>query len=346
MFTHTHRHVALACGLGAAVTTLLALVFAPPLWPLGAAAGFATGYLAYEFREVVRAIPQAWKTAQSRCLELVTRLRHICSALLAWLQRPHPFVLYVVLAMSAGLVYALHSPYWNDPRLSDVDIAVFRVQIMHIFAAVPLTVACVCCGLNVIAIAICHEEYTALDRRALPLLRKLYFQNGTKSLSAAFLGDFIRARTPESMGIPQAIGWSFLHIGLAILSLLAQPLLALIFVVECLPGEFGAGVRALAKAAWTALQYAAKAIAFPFLCAWELVKLIHSNLRLLCGIDGAIGGMAAVLIARHVAPGPLPMAQVAFTVACGVALGVAWGLLNYDLVSVRLLKVAPARGSM
>lgn len=50
-----------ACALGAFIGALVALQLAPPLWWLGALAGFAAGYLSYEPRKVYRALRIAWK---------------------------------------------------------------------------------------------------------------------------------------------------------------------------------------------------------------------------------------------------------------------------------------------
>ncbi|MBI4181988.1 MAG: hypothetical protein HY520_03405 [Candidatus Aenigmarchaeota archaeon] len=56
--------VALACGLGGFIGSLVALEIAGPWWWLGMLAGAATAYLAYEFRRALAAIPPAWKSAR------------------------------------------------------------------------------------------------------------------------------------------------------------------------------------------------------------------------------------------------------------------------------------------
>lgn len=72
-------------------------------------------------------------------------------------------------------------------------------------------------------------------------------------------------------------------------------------------------------------------------CLWRAAKkvfiTIHSDERLLCGTDGALGGA----IAYHLFNGAL------WVVLTGGVLGALIGLLNYQLVSVHWLKLVPAR---
>jgi len=55
------KKIALASATGGIIGTLVALIAATTLWWLGLLAGFAAGYLAYEFREVVRTVPVAFR---------------------------------------------------------------------------------------------------------------------------------------------------------------------------------------------------------------------------------------------------------------------------------------------
>ncbi|MEK7089596.1 MAG: hypothetical protein AAB920_02140, partial [Patescibacteria group bacterium] len=54
------KKIALACFVGGALCATVALLVAPLYWWLGLIVGFAGGYVAYEFREVLKAIPIAW----------------------------------------------------------------------------------------------------------------------------------------------------------------------------------------------------------------------------------------------------------------------------------------------
>jgi len=56
--------------------------------------------------------------------------------------------------------------------------------------------------------------------------------------------------------------------------------------------------------------------------------LIHSELRILCGIDATIGAIVGYIIGNAI---------------IGAFVGGLFGLLNYQIISVRILKIQPAR---
>jgi hypothetical protein len=60
---------------------------------------------------------------------------------------------------------------------------------------------------------------------------------------------------------------------------------------------------------------------------WNLFKLIHSDIRLLCGIDSAIGALIF-----HISGG---------NVLLGILVGVLGGVLNHEILSKRVLKLVP-----
>ena len=63
-------------------------------------------------------------------------------------------------------------------------------------------------------------------------------------------------------------------------------------------------------------------------CAKEVFTLIHSELRILCGIDATIGAIVGYIIGNAI---------------IGAFVGGLFGLLNYQIISVRILKIQPAR---
>ena len=80
--------------------------------------------------------------------------------------------------------------------------------------------------------------------------------------------------------------------------------------------------------------------------AWTLYgiadgqELIHRYERVLCAIDGTLGGVIAYqLLIRP----ERSFAQNAIAVLFGMVLGAGWGVVNYEIVSKRLLKVVPVR---
>lgn len=78
------------------------------------------------------------------------------------------------------------------------------------------------------------------------------------------------------------------------------------------------------------LFYIPKAIwdATEFTCnfCWKLFKFIHSDLRLLVGIDSVIGGFAGFLSSN---------------ILIGIVAGAVWGFINYYIVSLKILKLKP-----
>jgi hypothetical protein len=58
---HRSLRIFLACALGGGIGSFSALQFAPWLGWLGLIVGGFTGYISYDFREIIRAIPIAWR---------------------------------------------------------------------------------------------------------------------------------------------------------------------------------------------------------------------------------------------------------------------------------------------
>ncbi|MFH1744707.1 MAG: hypothetical protein ABH881_00900 [bacterium] len=70
--------------------------------------------------------------------------------------------------------------------------------------------------------------------------------------------------------------------------------------------------------------------------AWHLFRLIHSKKRLLCAVDGTLGGAISYFCFMS-APGMFP--EKMMFVAFGGLLGAAFGVLNWEVVSKRILHV-------
>jgi hypothetical protein len=58
---HRSLRIFLACALGGGIGSFTALQVVPWLWWLGLIVGGFTGYISYDFREIIRAIPTAWR---------------------------------------------------------------------------------------------------------------------------------------------------------------------------------------------------------------------------------------------------------------------------------------------
>src|ERR1043165_4725792 len=69
-----------------------------------------------------------------------------------------------------------------------------------------------------------------------------------------------------------------------------------------------------------------------------LFKFIHRYERVLCALDGTLGGV--ITYVRFTSPHNTPMQNVV-AVIFGMILGAGWGVLNYEIISKRVLKVVP-----
>jgi hypothetical protein len=92
---------------------------------------------------------------------------------------------------------------------------------------------------------------------------------------------------------------------------------------------------------WQLWKYIAigiwKTMMFLFRFAWHLFKLIHSHKRVLCAIDGMLGGAISYLCFRSSAH---MFADYAALVLFGGLLGAAFGVADWKIVSKKILRVA------
>ena len=109
------KKIAIACLLGAMICTAIALAFTPQYWWLGLlsgiAAGFITGYVSYDIKGVVLAVPKAWQQTVRHCrngwygsgrfiVKTALFLRGPAEAFWWLVSRKHPFL---HLPMLAGI---------------------------------------------------------------------------------------------------------------------------------------------------------------------------------------------------------------------------------------------------
>ncbi|MFA5029868.1 MAG: hypothetical protein WC518_04030 [Patescibacteria group bacterium] len=97
---------------------------------------------------------------------------------------------------------------------------------------------------------------------------------------------------------------------------------------------------------WTLWVYLAIGVwmAFCFLgrFAWHLFRLVHSQKRALCAIDGTIGGVVSYV---WLASSATSFPEQAVLVVFGGLLGAALGVANWEIVSKRILRLAHVRSA-
>lgn len=97
--------------ISGAVCCATAFYLAPMFWWLGAIAGFIAGYVAYDFRQVLTAVPVAFKATGAGSIWLVTAPARGVRKARQWLAEPHPFVL------PAFFLVVIASPFLIPPSL-------------------------------------------------------------------------------------------------------------------------------------------------------------------------------------------------------------------------------------
>jgi hypothetical protein len=69
---------------------------------------------------------------------------------------------------------------------------------------------------------------------------------------------------------------------------------------------------------------------------WYLFRLIHSEKRVLCAIDGTLGGAVSYI---WLASATMTLVEQAMLVLFGGLLGAAIGVVNWELISKRIFQV-------
>jgi hypothetical protein len=313
--TSERRNIAKGCFIGGAVFTLLAILINPRIWYLAAPAGFMAGYMAYNFRSVLRAVPEAasaaWHAAAEMMVGLageaneffgkphhflyssifISSLAAVLSAVLSW-----DFIISLIstkgiMAFSYPASYIL---YWLVMGLIVVVTVFFFVSVLvHILVFSFAFAGC--------RVAEKSYWYPFLDRMTLDRRRGKLQAEGLREVPITYLN---LAR------------WFLKGLGLFILLFIWHaPKRVMLFFVSLFVFLF--------RFEFTFLVY--------------LFDLIHCRQRVVCGIDGTLGGIAAYFL--MVQPG-MHWWQAVFAVVVGGFIGAGIGLLNWELVSVRWREVA------
>lgn len=305
------KKIAIACFIGAAIGTGVAVIVIPLFWWLGMIAGFGLGYLCYDLKEIREKAPIAWRVAKKGS-------RYSLNCSLDWLKRPHP-VLYPLLMITLVLTFYALESIWLNLDLGRAEkmplgskIIVISFFACLIYASIGLLFLSVISGLvNMIA----HRK-------------KRYWQFFwfTKE-------EIEKMREKNYRQIP--ITYRNVY-GLMIAELGYILLTVLLTTPKVLKG-IGTGL-------------------WQFLCfifcgmwvllarfVWYLFKLIRSQKRVLCGFDSAIGVAVTYILlgSKAVTPG-----QQIMVVICGGIIGAVVGVLDYEIISKRLLHLVPMTNNL
>ena len=274
--------IARACFIGGFVLCIVALLIIPTFWWLGILAGLASGYLAYEFREVRRAVPKALTAVNE---DFTETLGYAANGLRKFAAQPHPFAYPSILVgmILFGLIW--YKLWTTNPQQGVSGFLADLIFGFILSGFLSLLAACLM-FLSIRGVAILGAERGA----------KVFWQRWD-----------LRERTPQQR-IQSGLIQKPLTYANAYLWLLGGIVLMLLSLV--VGGPIGL-VR--------------------FVVA--LIRLIHSNERVLCGVDGTLGGLIALWAFWHYAPASDSLIIAVFVAVCGGALGAALGIADWKFIS-------------
>jgi hypothetical protein len=272
-----------SCAIGAVIGYLLAKRFGIHLWYLGTLAGGILGYLLYDIKQIVEAIPRAWKYAREKSkFKIDWKAVGFVMKVFGWI------ALILLIVIGIPVIYE---------KFAVKSLAMYGIEVKNgmfldftkdalIFMAAYLNVL------------IAMEFHIRKDKSRDSKDQKVfYMQTG--------IWNILRFSKKNWFTF---LLTTFLCFPLAVLLIVRSALLLLIWGISVLP------------------KYGKLAIKFCGNFLWMLFKLIHSDLRLLVGIDSVIGGTVGYFCN---------------SILIGMLVGGLWGLINYKLVSIWWLKLKP-----
>ena len=301
------KKIVVACFVGGALCCAVALMFAPVYWWFGLIAGFAGGYISYEFREVFQAVPVALRAARksgaSVWEDTITGLENAIDRARVWISKPHPFF-YPAVIIAAPL-YLWGAPYIFDfEHILQLDVFRFIMAfVMVIFGFVAAT-------LVVIALfAIIAFIGARVGERCYWWPFLMYEDDTTIKEDVLRLEGKGLQRKPATYS--NVLRWTAKGFGLTV-----------IFFIWTLWKHLVIGI-------WATLCFIGR-----FAC--HLFKLVHSKKRLLCAIDGTLGGAMSYVWFTST---PMSFAGQIALITFGGLLGATFGAANWEIVSKRILHV-------
>ena len=309
---HAHRstfQIVFACALGALACSTVAIAVGYHI-AYGIIAGLIVGYISYEYRDVLKAIPIAYRAAHGGGL---SALNSFTIALKKWRARPHPF-LYPSLIVTA--------PFYINAVYGWVLAGIFDLSDPALSTFLKIFIGLL----------------------AVPTLLLGFYEASWPLTTILVTFAFIGARVGEhSYWLPFVFPHSENQEALEVARLeqkgLRRQPLTYANTARWIAKGFGLTVLYFLWTGWGHLGRAIEAtIIFVARFLWAMFKLIHAHERILCAIDGTLGGVIAYTFL--IRP-ERSLAQNTVAVAFGVILGAGSGLLNYEIVSKRVLKVVP-----
>ena len=271
METKDIKKIACACFIGGAVCSAIALLMAPTIWWLGMIAGFAGGYMSYEFKEFRKEAPAAFKEVGGKGKEIILHL-------LAFFKKPHPYAYYSICIWTTTLIFLVkkHREFVIEPRsgeLPEITLLFFCMIIMPVIIIYGLL-------------------------KMMSIVGK-----------GNYLGDFKDnnswSNDTELETYGNVLWWILRGVG--------RSFFLFFYYLSCFIVDF------------------AQALKFLLSFGWKLFKRVHSERRLLCGLDGSLGGAISYLYFSA-------SENSAIVILFGGLLGSACGIIHHE-ISKRVLGI-------
>ncbi len=283
------KKIAVACFVSGALCCFIALMVSPPYWWLATLAGIAGGYVGYEFREFLAAVPAAARTVLREGGYAANRLKGRVKELRVWFREPHPF--FYLFATLLGL-------WMTVPTLIPGFFLNSAGEMIP--PSVIVALAIVAFVLGVIACGVLTAPFLFLALIGAKA-RRCYW-----SPSDYWTDEEISAKARTGYRV---VPTTYKHIYL--------------FMVVGLWRVFRFSVWVIPKG------LVLGALSFAVLCgkvAVRVLRLIHSEKRVLCAVHGTLGGTLSYLTLGGSASS-LP--EQAVVVLSGGLLGALFGVLAW-----------------
>lgn len=289
------KKIALACFIGGVLCCAVARMFAPIYWWLGMVAGMVGGYLGYEFREVREAVPVALRAVSNGGVAA-------WKDLWKWFSEPRPFDYLAAIAVLPLLILL----GWMAVQIDGRPVSIIEILTVA-FSFVCLTIVCI-----LFLSLLLHEVAYYGAKRAERCFWKTTYSWSRHYGASAHLEYYGYKLLPLTYG--NAYRW------------LAKGVFYIIFNL----------VRFFVWTLWKDLVIGT----WKILCslsrfAWHLFRLIHSKKRVLCAIDGTLGGTIAYNL---FVPAASTMPELIVIVLSGGLIGAVLGVANWELVSKRVFQ--------
>ncbi len=293
-----------ACFIGGVVCVAIAVLVIPSYWLLGLlggiAGGFLSGYITFDLAEVRRKVPEALRRAKAKTSHAFVEIAWTITAeVKKWASKPHPFLPLMVVLVGLYL--------WTVfPLVSDFQAFLpQRNKTLTYFVMVVLAFEWAFFSIIIPAVA-----FTGLACTGALKVDNVYWPN------------LLSEKEAKRRGLRQ--------VSLTKLNIYLFAIKGLIYWI----------IQSCIFLCWRIWKYTAIGLwhAGCFITRFlgHLFKLVHSQQRLLCGVDGTLGGLIALTGFCLYGPATPTTTEYLTVTLFGGLIGAALGIADWELVSKRV----------